>query len=258
MDISNKNNITTMFDIVYGVNMKKIIVFTLAVLLIATVTTTIAMTVQNKNIQYSSAIVQPVPEEKKVKLFINNDVIDPLVLTLPDRGQLFRYPPIVTLPEKDQFFISYEPPSTLELSNSLPAVDVVKLPYMEVGKRPWWLLPEPVPMQPVLSTSLFNWTFRVMPSPIYWTVAPDPNQPIVSPLPPIIISGIGEINYINLEGGFYGIISSDGKCYDPINLPSEFKNDGLQINYKVKVLPDQVCFHMWGILVEILEIGVMP
>jgi hypothetical protein len=78
------------------------------------------------------------------------------------------------------------------------------------------------------------------------------------PIPPIICSGTGEIRYLDFECGFYGIVSDDGRCYDPVNLPSEFKNDGLQINFKVKVLENQISFHMWGTLVEILEIGVMP
>jgi hypothetical protein len=86
-------------------------------------------------------------------------------------------------------------------------------------------------------------------------VAPDPNRPIVVPLPPIIWSGTGEVKYIDLEDGFYGIVSDDGKCYDPVNLPPEFQKDGLQVSFKMKILQDQVTFHMWGTLVEILEIN---
>jgi len=88
---------------------------------------------------------------------------------------------------------------------------------------------------------------------------PEPIQyPVFVPIPPIICSGTGEIQYLDFECGFYGIVSDDGRCYDPVNLPSEFKNDGLQISFKVKVLKNQISFHMWGTLVEILEIGVMP
>ena len=43
----------------------------------------------------------------------------------------------------------------------------------------------------------------------------------------IITSGI--IKYINLEGGFYGIIGDDGENYDPLNLPDNYRIDGLRI-----------------------------
>ena len=36
-----------------------------------------------------------------------------------------------------------------------------------------------------------------------------------------IVEGSGTITYINLEGGFYGIVADDGEHYVPINLPSE-------------------------------------
>ena len=77
------------------------------------------------------------------------------------------------------------------------------------------------------------------------------------PVHPGIISGTGEVQYIDLEDGFYGIITDDGECYDPINLPSEFKEDSLQINFKAKILGDYVNYHMWGTIIEILEIEIL-
>ncbi|MFX1327632.1 MAG: hypothetical protein ACFE91_05740 [Promethearchaeota archaeon] len=69
-----------------------------------------------------------------------------------------------------------------------------------------------------------------------------------------IISGTGEIVFLSFEGGFYGIISNDGKHYDPINLPDEFKIDGLRISFTAKIRPDLVSLHMWGTIVELLSI----
>ena len=69
-----------------------------------------------------------------------------------------------------------------------------------------------------------------------------------------IIVGTGEIQYIDLEGGFYGIVSDNGEHYDPINLPSEFEEDGLRVGFKLKILENQSSIHMWGTVVEILEI----
>jgi hypothetical protein len=68
------------------------------------------------------------------------------------------------------------------------------------------------------------------------------------------IVGTGEIQFVDLEGGFYGIVSNENESYDPINLPTEFKENGLQVNYTLKVLKDQVSVHMWGSVVEIIEI----
>jgi hypothetical protein len=69
-----------------------------------------------------------------------------------------------------------------------------------------------------------------------------------------IVEGTGEVKYIDLEGGFYGIVSDDGENYDPLNLPDEFKQDGLRVRFKARVAKNQNSFHMWGKLVYILEI----
>ena len=68
------------------------------------------------------------------------------------------------------------------------------------------------------------------------------------------VEGTGRIQYNDFEGGFYGIVSDDGEHYDPINLPSEFEEDGLRVGFKLKTLENQSSIHMWGTVVEILEI----
>jgi inhibitor of cysteine peptidase len=75
------------------------------------------------------------------------------------------------------------------------------------------------------------------------------------------VEGTGTIVYNDFEGGFYGIVADS--CIpgypinhlDPINLPQEFKEDGLRVSFKVRLRPDLISFHMRGILVEILEIN---
>ena len=69
-----------------------------------------------------------------------------------------------------------------------------------------------------------------------------------------VISETGTIRYVDLEGGFYGIVSDDGTYYDPINLEAEFKIDGLRIYYKGKINEDVFNTHMWGTPIEITEI----
>ena len=64
----------------------------------------------------------------------------------------------------------------------------------------------------------------------------------------------GTVRYIALEGGFYGIRGDDGHNYDPINLPREFRVDGKRIVFGAMERPDLGSFHMWGIIIELLQI----
>ncbi len=71
-----------------------------------------------------------------------------------------------------------------------------------------------------------------------------------------ILEFSGTVVYVPLEGGFYGILDPAGKRYDPRNLPEKMRQDGLSVQVKVRPLPNAVGFHMWGTIVEILEISV--
>ena len=64
----------------------------------------------------------------------------------------------------------------------------------------------------------------------------------------------GTIQYIDLEGGFYGIVDDDGDKYDPVNLQDEFQEDGLRVKFSFKILTNTVSTHMWGTLIELTEI----
>ena len=63
----------------------------------------------------------------------------------------------------------------------------------------------------------------------------------------------GNIIYNDFEGGFYGIITEDGKKLDPINLDKKFKSDGLILRGQFKELKEQTSTHQWGVIVEIKE-----
>ena len=69
-----------------------------------------------------------------------------------------------------------------------------------------------------------------------------------------IIQDSGTIQFNDFEGGFYGIVGDNGEYYDPINLPSDFKEDGLQVRYTIKILENQTSVHMWGSVVKIIRI----
>ncbi len=68
------------------------------------------------------------------------------------------------------------------------------------------------------------------------------------------IQGIGTIRYIDLEGGFYGIIGEKQEHYDPLNLLEEYQQDNLRVEFKARLTPNQNSIHMWGKIIYILEI----
>lgn len=72
-----------------------------------------------------------------------------------------------------------------------------------------------------------------------------------------LIVGSGTIQFIELEGGFYGIISDDGEQYLPLNLPQEFEQDGLGVQFTLEVVEDHFSFFMWGVSVEIIDIAIL-
>ncbi|MBN1973133.1 MAG: hypothetical protein JW787_05805 [Sedimentisphaerales bacterium] len=64
----------------------------------------------------------------------------------------------------------------------------------------------------------------------------------------------GTVIYVPIEGGFWGLRTEDGTKYDPVNLPEEYRNDGLRVYFQVKELENVAGIHMWGKIVEILKI----
>lgn len=68
------------------------------------------------------------------------------------------------------------------------------------------------------------------------------------------IKAVGTVKFISLEGGFYGIVGDDGKHYDPVNLKEEFKQDGLRVRFTARPAKEQVSFHMWGQMIELITV----
>ena len=71
--------------------------------------------------------------------------------------------------------------------------------------------------------------------------------------PPSTLHFKGTVRYIDLEGGFWGIVSDDGKHYDPINLATEYQQEGLRVAVEA-VVSNRVGIRMWGTIVEIKAI----
>lgn len=69
-----------------------------------------------------------------------------------------------------------------------------------------------------------------------------------------IVTASGKVTYLDLEGGFYGIVADDGKKYEPINLPSELTRDGLRVSFKARIRNDLGTYRMWGTVIELIHI----
>jgi hypothetical protein len=65
---------------------------------------------------------------------------------------------------------------------------------------------------------------------------------------------VGEVKWIPLEGGFYGIVAEDGRKFLPLNLPERFCKDGLKLRVRGMIRKDIVTFRMWGKPFEIHQI----
>ena len=55
----------------------------------------------------------------------------------------------------------------------------------------------------------------------------------------------GRVIKVELEGGFYGIAADDGRELLPVNLPDEFREDGLRIRFETEQA-NVFTTAMWG------------
>jgi len=64
----------------------------------------------------------------------------------------------------------------------------------------------------------------------------------------------GKVVFLNLEGGFYGIITDDGKHLLPMNLAKEFRQHNVPIKVKGKRLKGVMTIQQWGTPFKIADI----
>lgn len=69
-----------------------------------------------------------------------------------------------------------------------------------------------------------------------------------------MIEGTGTVQYVDLEGGFYGLVADDGTRYDPSVLPEAFQEDGLRVSFRLEPREDVLTTRMWGQVVRLVEI----
>lgn len=70
-----------------------------------------------------------------------------------------------------------------------------------------------------------------------------------------LIVSSGTVAYLELEGGFFGIVAVDDQHYDPINLADDFRIDGTEVEFVAYPRNDVMSFNMWGQIVELRSIN---
>ena len=68
------------------------------------------------------------------------------------------------------------------------------------------------------------------------------------------ISILGTIQYVELEGGFFGIVTEEGAKYFPQYLAPDFKVDGLPVRVDAMLEEQVIGIQMWGVPIRILSI----
>jgi hypothetical protein len=61
----------------------------------------------------------------------------------------------------------------------------------------------------------------------------------------------GTIVWVQMEGGFWGIEAANGHEYEPVNLPQEFMENGLNVAFTGQVLQDWGSITQWGSVLEV-------
>lgn len=67
------------------------------------------------------------------------------------------------------------------------------------------------------------------------------------------IEFVGEVIYVPVEGGFYGIISSNGRKLNPMNLDESLKQERIAVEGVYRVREDVVGIRQWGTTVELIH-----
>lgn len=80
------------------------------------------------------------------------------------------------------------------------------------------------------------------------------SQAVQPPGEPVSPLTVGVVERVELEGGFFGIITETGEKLLPVHLPEKFKKSGLTVRLRYRELNNVMTARMWGKSVMILEI----
>ena len=63
----------------------------------------------------------------------------------------------------------------------------------------------------------------------------------------------GHVKRIDLLEGFWGIVSDNGKEYRAVNMPQQYKEEGVLIECLAEILEDVSDMYMWGTVIRIIS-----
>ena len=82
-----------------------------------------------------------------------------------------------------------------------------------------------------------------------------PNATVLGPDLPGQITVDAVVSYKSFEGGFYALDATDGRHFDPMNLPDAYHHDGVSVHFTGLVRSDLASFHMYGSIVQLTRIS---
>lgn len=85
-------------------------------------------------------------------------------------------------------------------------------------------------------------------------VVEEPARPGAAEQPEDVLRLSGTVHHLDLEGGVYVIRTADGTQYRPIELPEEFRVDGLAVEVNARRRDDVMTVDMAGQAIELLDI----
>jgi hypothetical protein len=59
------------------------------------------------------------------------------------------------------------------------------------------------------------------------------------------------VTYFDIEGGFYGLLSTNGEKLLPLNLSKKYQVDGTVLKVKGNIIKDMMTTQQWGVVFEI-------
>ena len=62
------------------------------------------------------------------------------------------------------------------------------------------------------------------------------------------------VKYIRLEGGFYGLVTREGRKLLPLNLDKKYRQEGAVVKVKGVINRNVMTFHQWGEPFKITEL----
>lgn len=71
-----------------------------------------------------------------------------------------------------------------------------------------------------------------------------------------MIEIIGTVQYQDLGTGFWGIIGSDGRKWQPEQLPGALQKEGLSVKVTAKEKRGAASIFMWGTTIQIIDYSV--